>query len=94
MNDTTMSDDEAFEAEVKLVERAIERLAQYPHEVAGACLHGMSDTAIDVLAAASDAALDEFSEEDVLRALRFVCRLALTLRQAKRYADIFERAAP
>jgi hypothetical protein len=86
-----MTDDEAFRTEAEAVEYAIERLAEAPYEVAGACLRGLSPTAIDVLAGASDDALEEaggfYGGADALRALRFMCVLALTLRQAKRYAD-------
>jgi hypothetical protein len=89
-------DDEAFETEAQLVEHAIERLAETPYETAGACLRGLSPTAVDVIASAGDDALEEvagaFGDLDVYRALRFACALALTLKQAKRYADLLAPA--
>jgi hypothetical protein len=90
------NEDEAFRTEAEAVEYAIERLVEAPYEVAGACLRGLSPTAIDIIARAEDDALEQvagvFGSMDALRALRFVCSLALTLGQARRHADIIAPA--
>jgi hypothetical protein len=48
----TMADDDedtfTFVEELERVKYAIERLASHPHAAAGACLRGLSPTAIDV----------------------------------------------
>jgi hypothetical protein len=78
-----------------LVEYAIRRLAGCPNEVAGACLRGLTPTAIDVIANASDEELSATGVDFVtLMALRAACSFALTIRQARRYADLLERAGP
>jgi hypothetical protein len=51
----------------------------------------LSPTAIDIIASASDDALEAAPGAAPLLALRFMCVLALTLRQAKRYADLFSK---
>jgi hypothetical protein len=98
MNDHYEDDDKAFDDEVKAVKYAIGRLAAYPNEVAGACLRGLTPTAIDMVANAADDTLDEaagnFGDPSVYEALRFMCRAFLTLRQAKRLAEILSEAAP
>jgi hypothetical protein len=93
MNGDDEDDDEdgdQYENEVKLVRYAIERLTVYPNEVAGACLRGLSPTAVDVLANAADDTLEDiagFGSVDPLKALRFMCAAFLALRQAKRLTD-------
>jgi hypothetical protein len=83
------------EDEIDRIRDAIERLARHPHEVPGACLRGMRSTALDVLADADDGALEEMADlypcgdVSALKALRFLCALTLTLRQAKRLAEIW-----
>jgi hypothetical protein len=92
-----MVDDEdtlSFDDEVERAKYAIERLASHPHAVAGACLRGLSPTAIDVIADADDNALSEIASSfgsalSGLEALRFMCAAFLTLRQTR---NLTERA--
>jgi hypothetical protein len=83
-------DEDEDEDEAGLVRYAIERLTDYPNEVIGACLRGLSPTAVDVLANAADDVLEDIAGiggADSLRALRFMCAAFLALRQATRLAD-------
>jgi hypothetical protein len=79
-------------AEVDRIQNAIDKLAEIPDEVVGAALLGMNSTSIDAVANASDEALEEFDfGTNAAIALRFMCRLALTMRQAKRLAEVFKQ---
>jgi hypothetical protein len=90
--DTFTSDEE-----LERVKYAIERLANHPHAVAGACLRGLSPTAIDAIADAADDSLGEIagtfgSALSGLEALRFMCAAFLELRQAGRLDDVSKKA--
>jgi hypothetical protein len=93
----SMADDEFFAAEVKAVNRAIGKLANIGIAgiVASVSLRGMSKTAIDIIADAEDDVLEEaadgLGDPSALKG-RFMCRAFLALRQAKRLAEILERA--
>jgi hypothetical protein len=52
-------DDQAFQTEADRFKYALERLAESPREVAGACLRNYSPTAIDVIAGAEDDVLEQ-----------------------------------
>jgi hypothetical protein len=83
-----------IEAEITAVEDAIRKLARHPGAVIAAAIGGGVETAFDVIAKASDDALDEACERSFLteRALRSVCGAFLTLRQARRFAELREDA--
>jgi hypothetical protein len=91
-------DDQAFQTEADRFKYAVERLAESPREVAGACLRNYSPTAIDVIAGAEDDVLEQaagvFGDLSVYQALRFLAGLALTLRQAKKLSDLLHERAP
>jgi hypothetical protein len=81
-----------FGEELERVKYAIERLARHPHAVAGACLHGLSPTAIDAIADAADDTLSEIAGSfggalSGLEALRFMCAAFLELRQTRNLAE-------
>jgi hypothetical protein len=84
-----MVDDDAdtFTTDEERVSYAIEQLANHPHAAVGACLRGLSPTAIDVIADAADDVLSDiagsFSALSGPEALRFMCVAFLALRQAK-----------
>jgi hypothetical protein len=87
-----MTDDDA---EVETFDQAVERLARSPNETAGACLMGFDPGALGTIANASDEALEEAADSfndhlDAYRALRFLAGLVLTMKQARRYADLFQ----
>jgi hypothetical protein len=87
-----MGDDDedalTFDDEVDRVKYAIERLASHPHGVAGACLRGLSPTAIDVIADATDDVLSEIAGSfGSAVALRFMCAAFLALRQTMTLAE-------
>jgi hypothetical protein len=96
-DDNDEDEGKAFDDEVNIFKYAIETLAEAPNEVAGACLRGFNPGVLAIIANADDDVLEEaagfFGSVDAYKALRFLASLTLTMRQAKRYEDIFEKAA-
>jgi hypothetical protein len=87
----------AWRSEVERVRAAVERLAMRSRAVAGAALsEGVGETAIDIVANADDDVLDEivtdyrFDAFAVLQSLKFMAGAFLTLRQARRLAEMIE----
>jgi hypothetical protein len=91
MSAASEDEDEVLQAKVDLFKQAVRRLAAEPNEVVGACLMAFETGALGIIADASDDVLEKaagfFGDRNVYQALRLLASLALTMKQARRYAD-------